>query len=111
MAVENEFSPGKILFLDRLQDVQKQLGSDKMKLNLFVTSAKNGVTGNEPPLFQYKERRITTTDLTEAIGPEKDRSSTVAYVCGPPEMTDQFVAFLRETQGMDRNRILYEKWW
>jgi NAD(P)H-flavin reductase len=107
---ESDFNAGKILFLDRLQDIQKQFGSDKMQQSLFVTPAKSG-TVQEPPPFKHEAKRITTANLTDAVGPLKHRSSTVVYICGPPAMTDQFVAFVQDIPGMDRRRILYEKWW
>jgi len=55
--------------------------------------------------------RVAGSDLDAALGPEDDRSGTVCYVCGPPAMTDSFVDFLSSRSGMDRSRVLCEKWW
>ena len=56
-------------------------------------------------------RRFTKQDLLNAVGPVETRSRTVAYVCGPPVMTDWAVAKLGEFEGMDRTRVFCEKWW
>ena len=55
--------------------------------------------------------RIGREDLYSAIGPVQDRGGLVAYVCGVPSMTDEFVGLLREAEGMQEERVLCEKWW
>ena len=55
--------------------------------------------------------RFAKEDLLRTLGPVSERSSTVAYVCGPPAMTDSAVATLRGAEGMDEKRVLCEKWW
>lgn len=39
------------------------------------------------------------------------RAGTVCYVCGPPQMTDDFVEFLSQQRGIRREHVLCEKWW
>lgn len=56
-------------------------------------------------------RRFEEKDLQAALGPIAGRESTVAYVCGPPPMTDWAVDVLRRSEGMDHKRVLCEKWW
>lgn len=64
-------------------------------------------------------RRFHDNDLVHALdgyktnlfGPEHDRKNTVAYVCGPPKMTDDVVAMLRKQPGMSDDRVVCEKWW
>ena len=56
-------------------------------------------------------RRFEEKDLETALGPVAERESTVAYVCGPPAMTDWAVDVLRSSKGMDQERVLCEKWW
>ena len=56
-------------------------------------------------------RRFEERDLETALGPEPERKSTVAYVCGPPPMTDWAVDVLRSSEGMEEKRVLCEKWW
>ena len=72
-------------------------------------SAKSEEMSNRATKREY--RRITHEDLTAALGPENARGNTLAYACGPPEMTDDFVVFLQKSPGMEENRVLCEKWW
>jgi NAD(P)H-flavin reductase len=60
---------------------------------------------------EHKYRRVNHTDLIEALGPVAGRKDTVAYVCGPPRMTDECVEILSRADGMDPRRVLCEKWW
>jgi ferredoxin-NADP reductase len=61
--------------------------------------------------IELEYRRINRTHLLEALGPVPQRKDTVAYVCGPPNMTDGFVELLSEAEAMDPRRVLCEKWW
>ena len=59
-------------------------------------------------------RRFEEKDLEAALGPVAavaEREGIVAYVCGPPPMTDWAVDVLKRSQGMDPKRVLCEKWW
>ena len=56
-------------------------------------------------------RRFQGKDLETALGPIAERKSVVAYVCGPPPMTDWAVDVLQRSEGMDQKRVLCEKWW
>jgi hypothetical protein len=63
-------------------------------------------------------RRMRGSDLVGALdgwrGSKENgegRDGTVCYVCGPQRMTDEVVAFLGEQEGMERARVLCEKWW
>lgn len=56
-------------------------------------------------------RRMTQDDLLAAVGPIEERNEVVAYVCGPPAMTDWAVATLRGLGGMRPDSVLCEKWW
>ena len=56
-------------------------------------------------------RRITEEDLCDALGSISEREQAVAYVCGPPVMTDWAVERLRDAEGMSSERVLCEKWW
>jgi ferredoxin-NADP reductase len=58
-----------------------------------------------------KYRRISPADLLEALGPVAERNSALAYVCGLPSMTDEFVEVLSGADGMDPKRVHCEKWW
>ena len=109
--------PSKILFLDRLSALFER-GDAKRVLSLFLTKNPDaeGLKMAKMPLklpsgAEFFERRITHKDLTEAIGPAAQRSGVVVYVCGVPSMTDDFVDFLRGTEGVEEKRVLCEKWW
>jgi NAD(P)H-flavin reductase len=54
---------------------------------------------------------MTVQDVEDAVG--GDRDATVVYVCGVPAMTDEFVGALVSPEGfgIDRTRVLFEKWW
>ena len=74
--------------------------------------------GDEQTLIQYttvrtKHRRISDADLMAPVRDmsEEQRKGVVAYVCGPPAMTDWAVRRLRGIQGVIRERVLCEKWW
>jgi ferredoxin-NADP reductase len=71
----------------------------------------SGYEGLDTAHIEREYRRITHTDLLEALGPVPGRKDTIAYVCGPPKMTDDFVEMLSRAEGMDSRRVLCEKWW
>lgn len=63
-------------------------------------------------------RRMGDRDLVGALdgwrgGNEagEDREGTVCYVCGPQKMTDEVVEILGRQEGMEKGRVLCEKWW
>lgn len=56
-------------------------------------------------------RRFEEKDLETALGPVAEEKGIVAYVCGPPPMTDWAVEVLKRSKGMDEKRVLCEKWW
>ncbi|RMZ87786.1 hypothetical protein DV736_g4988, partial [Chaetothyriales sp. CBS 134916] len=60
---------------------------------------------------RVQRRRIGHQDLLAALGPESEWAKTVVYVCGVPQMTDEFTNFLRKQKGLEDKRILCEKWW
>ena len=55
--------------------------------------------------------RLVEKDLINATGPLVGRKGVVAYVCGPPPLTDWAVEVLRGAEGMSNERVLCEKWW
>ena len=60
-----------------------------------------------------KRRRIADADLIAPVNDmsEEMRKGVVAYVCGPPSMTDWAVRTLRSVRGVVGERVLCEKWW
>jgi len=109
--------PAEILFLERLQSVFRRLGTEG-ELRLFLTPGKidskkdsvDGVRIGEKSVSVQK-RRITEKDLIDVLGPVDERPETVCYICGVPDMTDDFVEKVNKVEGMDEENILFEKWW
>ncbi|KAF2756496.1 ferredoxin reductase-like protein [Pseudovirgaria hyperparasitica] len=101
-------SSSKVLFLERLNALSQKQSTTTVQLFL---------TGSTPlertceSMKAAKLQRIRLDDLIDAIGPATGRASTICYVCGPSKMTDDVVKYLAAQEGMDRSRVLCEKWW
>jgi len=107
---------GKVLFLERMAGLFES-GKVKGELRLFLTGGEGAASagdlmrcrdGVEVPFLR---RRVTLRDVEEAVG--EDKEAAVVYVCGVPSMTDEFVEALVSPDrfGMDKRRVLFEKWW
>lgn len=104
----------EVLFEQRLQEIAEKWRDDKLvdyRYTFFETSGNFVQEQESAGNIVRRYRRINHEDLLEAIGDEGSRSNTVVYVCGLPTMTDEFVELLKNTPGMDENRVLCEKWW
>ena len=57
-------------------------------------------------------RRIDREALHDAVNhtDEDWRKNTVVYICGPPRMTDEFEKLYLD-MGMEKGRVVTEKWW
>jgi NAD(P)H-flavin reductase len=110
---EGQIKASRILFLTRLMELVKKQGDGDVQLDLFVTGISQKEIDEAADLPEHvKLGRIAKDDLEAAIGKDRNvRQATVAYVCGPPAMTDQFVDFLSTRDGMDKRKVLCEKWW
>lgn len=97
-----------VLFLERIVDLLPA-GSVRM----FATGTKsNEVVGRdemEKRGVKVLSRRFTVDDVREATGDE--HGDVVVYVCGPPVMTDRMVEALTDEGGLERKRVMMEKWW
>ena len=104
---------GKILFEDRLEGITSRWenvqGVD-MLLSFFETGD-GAIEEKHKGVVKRRKGRIQNEDLFDALGPQDQRKNTVVYVCGVPEMTDEFVEILSKAPGMDEKRVLCEKWW
>ncbi|KAM0327721.1 hypothetical protein ACHAQA_006016 [Verticillium albo-atrum] len=110
----------RILFLDQLLQL---FSKDRVngQLSLFLTGDSHGGgsavdipwSANSQAKLRVVHRRIGMSDLEEALGSEQERNVSVAYVCGVPAMTDDFTEQLVSPTGlgMEKDRVLYEKWW
>ncbi|KAI1172296.1 hypothetical protein F4777DRAFT_519173 [Nemania sp. FL0916] len=68
------------------------------------------------PIPFYARRCTVEQDVASAVGSTPtERRFAVVYVCGPPAMTDEFVAKLTDPGdgglAMEPHRVLCEKWW
>ncbi|OCK81709.1 hypothetical protein K432DRAFT_442157 [Lepidopterella palustris CBS 459.81] len=125
-----------VLFLPRLLDIfhpsatglDTEGKQERERLELFFTGGPEGPfsfqdgrfflsehdslsPGKELPHCTYFSR-IGDDDLRSAAGySRKERQASLYYVCGPPNMTDHVVDFMRKQDGVDADRVLCEKWW
>lgn len=123
-----ETTLNQILFLPRLRQIAQSLsqsGRLRVSLDLFITNLSprstehpvSALLESPPTDFGIHPRRMHKQDLRDAVSVsrlDRGKQSTVCYVCGPPNMTDEVVGVLNEMLGDDddaRSRILYEKWW
>ncbi|TXC08517.1 hypothetical protein FocTR4_00003822, partial [Fusarium oxysporum f. sp. cubense] len=93
-----------VLFLERIRKwfTEKELIGD---LKVFTTGIYDGHI--ESRELDVHERRFTVEDVKEAMG---EKNNSVVYVCGPATMTDEIVDGLARDGGMDKNRVMLEKW-
>ena len=104
-AVNGVVNPEETLFLPRLRHIQDSLGATNMGLKLFITGECEAIKqGFKMP--RYLNRRLGERDLTDAVGND---GNTLAFVCGPPGMTDEIVEFLGGVVG--KGKVFCEKWW
>lgn len=115
-----ELNPQEILFLPRLSDLVAAEADPNVTLSLFLTgTGDDGVIEHGRLPNRTFGRRLEQADLLKAVdgykqnvfGAEHDRKNTLCYVCGPPQMTDEIVAFLSKQEGLHEDRVLCEKWW
>lgn len=126
----------EILFLSRLSSIFQSSGlknsrrdeEERGRLELYLTGGYTGrlISSNvsqnsvdekgdlkvENATSYTYFRRIKDDDLQSAVGSDKQaRESSLYYVCGPPEMTDYTVEYIRKQNSVDPERVLCEKWW
>ena len=108
----------EVLFYERIRAIAEMYAGSKDVDFKFVLHETGGGEGGvradgrvEGKSVEHKGRRIEHRDLMECLGPEEGRRNTVAYVCGPPKMTDEFVEVFGKATGMEEKRVLCEKWW
>ena len=128
-------TPSTILFFERLSSIFKggiaangtELENMNLALKLFVTNAAalddldseerlrpiRAVQGSPDYASNLSVgfRRFEASDIESALGPIEKRKRVVAYVCGPPLMTDWAVDVIGNAKEMRSERVLCEKWW
>ena len=105
-----------MLFYDRLQRAFRADSSKGRNLHLYLTGDSRGTNPADllapsDSISSLYNRRFSQEDLIKALGNVEERGRVVAYVCGPPGMTDEVVGLLKGAEGMDEQRVLCEKWW
>jgi hypothetical protein len=126
--------PSEVLFLPELLELFRRPRSQpsKDRVELFLTGTWDGTQLNrkddEPihPLMSLTLPKLSSdTDvpviawihriddiaLSSAVGNSDEAPKSVFLVCGPPEMTDNIVNFLKEQRYVKPERVLCEKWW
>ncbi|OAR01026.1 hypothetical protein LLEC1_01340 [Akanthomyces lecanii] len=107
---------GKVLFWGRIVDLFRR-GRVSGRAKLFLT----GPRSHAGDVESYKTDevnicfgRITRDDILPEIRAGGGKDSTLAYICGPPAMTDYFVDMLTApdmASEIDDARVKSEKWW
>ena len=113
----------QVLFLDRLRDrsLMGHQTSPFVKLYLTQCSGEDMVNMRNNYARPIEEvinihstfaRRIDREALHSTVNHanEEWRENAVVYICGPPRMTDEFERFYLD-MGMDKSKVLTEKWW
>jgi hypothetical protein len=130
----HETSPNEVLFLPRILDLFRipRSESTKDKIELFFTGTWDGTAigkgedamiqplmsltlpnidpHTEVPVVAWTHR-IDDLALSSAVGSKAEAKGTVFYVCGPPDMTDEMVEFLKGQDNVEADKVLCEKWW
>lgn len=110
----------QILFLPRIRQIirsQRQSHRLRISLDLYLTDPTSFRLNPAkcPADLTIHSRRIRKQDLLSAVlgGDGKlDPRESVAYVCGPPQMTDNMVELLKDVLGEGgEERVFFEKWW
>lgn len=98
--------PSELAFRSHLEELAKS--DQRIRLRLHATR-------NFDPEEAWdagSAERIDSAALDEALASAAaDRARVLAYVCGPPAMTDELVALLQGELGLPRHRVRFEKWW
>jgi hypothetical protein len=126
--------PSEVLFLPELLELfrKPRAHASKDRIELFLTGTWDGTQLNrnddEPiqPLMSLTLPNLQTNTvvpvvawthhiediaLSSAVGNREEASSSVFYVCGPPQMTDSIVDWLKKQENVRPERVLCEKWW
>ncbi len=103
-APEGALSVERVLFLTELMRIQ-DAANGRLGVKFFMTGGQEQAPDGFPA---FSTGRMSTDALGGWI---EDAEETIAYVCGPPAMTDEMVGALRGSVGMAEDRVLCEKWW
>lgn len=99
--------PSELAYRRHMEELAAR--DDRVRLELRVTR-NSEPAGPEP--WNGGVGRITVDTLREAVAQSGFCSDdTLAYVCGPPQMTDDIVAALVDEVSVPSGSVRFEKWW
>jgi len=96
--------PAELAFRGHLEELARQ--DPRLQLRLAATrpEAEDEWAG--------RTGRIDAAELRSALDEAAvPHEGVLAYVCGPPAMTDELVEVLRTELGLSEGRVRFEKWW
>ena len=73
----------------------------QLSVSIFLTNESDELDLTDTPRVNFYKNSRLTRDRFNPF----DRDDTVAYLCGPPAMSDEINSWL------DRATVKYEKWW
>ncbi|KAF2820062.1 hypothetical protein CC86DRAFT_361677 [Ophiobolus disseminans] len=130
----HETTPDQVLFLPRILDTFRIPRTERTndRVELYFTGTSDGLpigrrdeqvirplmeltlpkidSETEVPVVAWTHR-IDDLALSSAVGSKSEAKGTVFYVCGPPDMTDEIVGFLKAEENVVGEQVLCEKWW
>lgn len=97
-------SPSELAFRAHLEEMAQ--ADERLRLGLRVTrnEAAEPWSGDVGRI----DASVLAATIEEAQVP---REGVLAYVCGPPAMTDEIVAVLQGPLELPEERVRFEKWW
>eukprot|EP00928_Gymnodinium_smaydae_P006066 TRINITY_DN12111_c0_g1_i2.p1 TRINITY_DN12111_c0_g1~~TRINITY_DN12111_c0_g1_i2.p1 ORF type:complete len:332 (+),score=33.74 TRINITY_DN12111_c0_g1_i2:116-997(+) len=97
--------PSELAFRKSLEELAEQ--DARLKLLLHVTRDSSG-----SELWEGRTGRIGVQHLKDVMDSgQVGADATLAYVCGPPGMTDELVGLLKEDLALPAEHVRFEKWW
>lgn len=97
-------SPAELVFMD---DILKLTNEYKSCFTATLFSTQHAILQTE--MSHIKEGRIAENDIKEALS-KINKASVEVFICGPPGFLDLMETFCL-SQGLQKDQILYEKWW
>lgn len=97
--------PSELAYYRHIEEIA--LADKRTRVKFHVT---RNIAPEEP--WEGKTGRISSTDLAhELAAAGTSPSDVLAYVCGPPNMRDEFVDKLCVEIGVPRQNVRSENWW
>eukprot|EP01138_Halocafeteria_seosinensis_P011787 gb/GECG01012045.1/.p1 GENE.gb/GECG01012045.1/~~gb/GECG01012045.1/.p1 ORF type:complete len:338 (+),score=22.55 gb/GECG01012045.1/:1-1014(+) len=107
----------ELLFAGELKAMQQKVGSDRLRVHFTETASTSGgstAEENTESLFNANvmhQGRIDRSLLEASVSPPFLQCDTLAFLCGPPVMTDTINDTLLSSAMLPSEKICFEKWW